>query len=117
MAISHGLISVFRGLRGRCPACGRGRLFAGYLKQAPACSQCGAATGAIEAEDGPPWLTVLVLGPMLAALTFTAARHEAWPLWARLAGLGGIAIGAVLILLPRIKGGLIGALWGMRAEG
>jgi uncharacterized protein (DUF983 family) len=35
----------------------------------------------------------------------------------RLAGIGGIAIGAVLILLPRIKGGLIGALWGMRAEG
>ena len=111
------LISVFRGLRGRCPECGKGRLFAGYLKQAPACSACGAATGEIAAEDGPPWLTVVMLGPLLAALTFIAARHEDWPLWIRLAGLGTFAVGAVLILLPRIKGGLIGALWGMRAEG
>jgi uncharacterized protein (DUF983 family) len=114
MAVSPSRIAALRGLRGRCPACGKGRLFAGYLKQALACTDCGAATGEIEAGDGPPWLTVLLLGPLLAALTFIAARHEAWPLWMRLAGLGSFAVGAVLILLPRIKGGLIGALWGMR---
>ncbi|MBK8197788.1 MAG: DUF983 domain-containing protein [Acidobacteria bacterium] len=116
MALAPSLVCVLRGLRGRCPDCGRGRLFAGYLKQAPACAVCGAKTGEIEAEDGPPWLTVLLLGPALAALTFISARHEAWPLWARLAGLGMIAIGAVLVLLPRIKGALIGALWGMRSK-
>ena len=75
---------------------------------------CGAATGGIEAGDGPPWLTVLLLGPLLSALTFSAARREDWPLWMRLAGFGTFAVGAVLIALPRIKGGLIGALWGMR---
>lgn len=116
MALSPALVSVLRGARGRCPECGRGKLFVRYLKQAEVCDVCGAKTGEIEAEDGPPWLTVLLLGPMLAALTFISARHEAWPLWARLAGLGAIAIGAVLILLPRIKGGLIGALWGMRGK-
>jgi len=116
MSVSPALISVFRGLRGRCPECGKGRLFAGYLKQAPACTACGAATGGIAADDGPPWLTVLLLGPLLAALTFIAARHEGWPLWIRLAGLGTFAVLAVLILLPRIKGGLIGVLWGMRAQ-
>ncbi len=116
MPASPALIAVMRGLRERCPSCGKGRLFAGYLKQAPACSACGAATGAIEAEDGPPWLTVLMLGPLLAALTFIAARHEAWPLWMRLVGLGAFAILAVLLMLPRIKGGLIGALWGMRTR-
>jgi uncharacterized protein (DUF983 family) len=116
MALSPALIAVLRGLRGRCPECGRGKLFARYLKQAPACEVCGAKTGEIEAEDGPPWLTVLLLGPLLAALTFISARHEDWPLWMRLAGLSAFAILAVLILLPRIKGGLIGALWGMRAK-
>ena len=90
-------------------------MFDGYLKQARACAACGAATGDIAPEDGPPWLTVLILGPLLAALTFIAARREAWPLWARLSGLGAFAVLAVLILLPRIKGGLFGALWGMRA--
>lgn len=114
MAIAPALTFVLRGLRGRCPACGRGKLFVGYLKQAPACTACGAETGQIAAEDGPPWLTVLMLGPLLAALTFIAARHEAWPLWMRLAGLGTFAILAVLVMLPRVKGGLIGVLWGMR---
>ncbi len=114
MAVSPSLIAALRGARGRCPACGKGRLFAGYLKQTGACAACGAATGEIEAEDGPPWLTVLLLGPLLAALTFIAARHETWPLWIRLAGLGTFAVAAVLMLLPRIKGGLIGVLWGMR---
>jgi uncharacterized protein (DUF983 family) len=117
MAVSPSLIAALRGLRGRCPACGRGRLFAGYLKQAPGCAACGAATGEIEAEDGPPWLTVLLLGPLLAALTFIAARHEDWPLWMRLGGLGAFAILAVVMLLPRIKGALIGVLWGMRDRG
>lgn len=116
MPVSPALMAVMRGLRGRCPDCGRGKLFAGYLKQAPACSMCGAKTGEIAAEDGPPWLTVLMLGPLLAALTFIAARQEAWPLWMRLAGLGAFAIGAVLVMLPRVKGGLIGALWGMRGK-
>lgn len=116
MASSFALRSVLRGARLRCPNCGKGKLFTGYLKQAPVCDVCGAATGEIAAEDGPPWLTVLVLGPLLAALTFIAARHEAWPLWARLSGLGAFAILAVVVMLPRVKGGLIGALWGMRAE-
>lgn len=80
------------------------------------CSACGAATGEIAAEDGPPWLTVLMLGPLLAALTFISARHEDWPLWIRLGGLGAFAILAVLLMLPRVKGGMIGALWGMRAR-
>jgi len=114
MPVSPSRIAALRGLRGRCPACGKGRLFAGYLKQAPACTDCGAATGEIAAEDGPPWLTVLMLGPLLAALTFIAAHREDWPLWMRLAGLGTFAVGAVLIALPRIKGGLIGMMWGMR---
>jgi len=113
MPVSPALIAVLRGFRGRCPACGKGPLFAGYLQQAPVCTACGAPTGEVAAEDGPPWLTVLLLGPVLAALTFISARQEAWPLWARLAGLGAFAVGAVLILLPRIKGGLIGVLWGM----
>lgn len=116
MPVSPALIAVMRGLRGRCPDCGRGKLFAGYLKQAPACTVCGAATREIAAEDGPPWLTVLMLGPLLAALTFITARHEGWPLSMRLGGLGAFAILAVLVMLPRVKGGLIGVLWRMRAR-
>lgn len=72
------------------------------------CPVCGARIGEIEAEDGPPWLTVLIPGPLLAA------RQEAWPLWITFPAPSLFAVAAVLLLLPRIKGAIIGARWGMR---
>ncbi|MEX1250213.1 MAG: DUF983 domain-containing protein [Hyphomonas sp.] len=116
MPVSPGLTAVLRGFRGRCPECGWGKLFARYLRQAPAYDVCGAKTGEIAAEDGPPGLTALMTCPLLAAATFIAARQGARPLWPRLAGLGTFAIPAVLVLLPRIKGRLIGALGGMQTR-
>ena len=107
---------VIRGLRHRCPQCGQGRLYARYLKQTATCSHCGARIGGIRAEDGPPWLTVLILGPFLAGLTFISARQESWPLWLTLPALSLLAIAAILILLPRIKGAIIGLLWSMGAQ-
>ncbi|MFN4024284.1 MAG: DUF983 domain-containing protein [Hyphomonas sp.] len=107
---------MLRGLRQRCPACGRGKLYARYLKQVTACTACGAPIGQIRAEDGPPWLTVLILGPFLAGLTFIAARQESWPLWLTFPALSLLAIGAVLALLPRVKGAIIGLLWSMGTQ-
>lgn len=104
---------LLRGLRHRCPECGRGKLYARYLKQVGQCAACGAPIGRIRAEDGPPWLTVLILGPFLAGMTFVSARQENWPIWLTLPALGAFAILAVLMLLPRIKGAIIGLLWAM----
>lgn len=72
--------------------------------------------GTIRAEDGPPWLTVLMLGPFLAGLTFITARQESWPLWLTIPALSLFAIAAVLAILPRIKGAIIGLLWSMGAH-
>lgn len=107
------LKSVVRGLSHRCPNCGRGKLYARYLKQVDVCSECGAPIGKIRAEDGPPWLTVLMLGPFLAGLTFISARQESWPVWIKLPALSAFAVFAVLMLLPRIKGAIIGLFWSM----
>jgi uncharacterized protein (DUF983 family) len=89
-------------------------LFDGYLKQAAACSRCGGPIGQIRAEDGPPWFTVLVLGPLLAPITFLVSMNDAVPLWLSLPALGLGAVGAVLLLLPRVKGAFIGLLWHMQ---
>jgi uncharacterized protein (DUF983 family) len=32
---------ILAGLQGCCPRCGKGKLFAGFLKLAPYCSRCG----------------------------------------------------------------------------
>lgn len=107
--------SIWRGVRHRCPACGQGRLFAAYLKPVSRCASCREDFSSIRAEDGPAWLTILLLGPVLVplALLLTEAGLSSFVLLPLL--VGGI-IGGVLLALPRVKGGFIGALWALKIE-
>ncbi len=50
------------GLRGRCPRCGEGRLFAGYLDLAPRCERCGLDYSFADAGDGPAVFVILIAG-------------------------------------------------------
>jgi uncharacterized protein (DUF983 family) len=50
------------GLGGKCPRCGRGKLFAGYLKLAPSCSSCGLDYGFADGGDGAAWFAMLITG-------------------------------------------------------
>ena len=54
--------SVFRGLAGRCPACGKGALFWRYLKINGRCEVCDADLARYPADDGPAYLTILLIG-------------------------------------------------------
>src|SRR3546814_11035119 len=49
-------------LRGRCPACGEGRMFARFLKPSPACRHFGQAGDASRADDFPAYIVILLLG-------------------------------------------------------
>lgn len=104
------LTACRRGLMQRCPSCGRGPLFAAYLKPVEICAVCGADFTGIRADDGPAWLTVLSLGPFMVPLAFWIALSS-WPALITYAGLAVLIIGAVLLWLPRMKGVFIGALY------
>ena len=54
--------SVFRGLAGRCPACGKGPLFWRYLKVNGRCESCDTDLARYPADDGPAYLTILLIG-------------------------------------------------------
>tara|TARA_R110002073_G_scaffold38749_4_gene110929 strand:- start:3143 stop:3514 length:372 start_codon:yes stop_codon:yes gene_type:complete len=100
-----------RTIRGRCPRCGQGRIFDGYIKQAATCSVCGEPVGEIRADDGPSWLTILMTGPLVMPVVFLLLTATRLPSWAAmgLAFVFGTII--VLLLLPRVKGAFIGVLW------
>jgi uncharacterized protein (DUF983 family) len=51
-----------RGCAGRCPACGEGRLFSGFLRVASECNHCHAPLGSVRADDAPPYFTILIVG-------------------------------------------------------
>src|SRR3546814_4367158 len=60
--------SMARGLRGRCPACGEGRLMRRYLKATPACGHCREGYAHLRADDMPPWLTIIIVGHIVVPL-------------------------------------------------
>jgi uncharacterized protein (DUF983 family) len=109
--------AVFRGLRYRCPNCGRGRLFRSYLKPVETCQDCAENLGRIRADDGPAWLTVLVTGHVTVGAALTVEMVHPIPVVASMAIFGGLTLAMALALLPRAKGVFIGAIWAMNATG
>jgi uncharacterized protein (DUF983 family) len=66
-------LPIGRGLRGRCPACGKGRLFQGFLALRPACENCGLDFAFADAGDGPAVFVILIGG---AIVVFAALMTE-----------------------------------------
>ena len=109
--------AMLRGWRRRCPNCGAGPMFRGYLKVREACPVCGQELHHHRADDGPAYLTILIVGHLLApALMFTFVKFRPEPM----VMITGFTIGTValsLFLLPRLKGALVGLQWANRMHG
>ena len=107
--------AVARALMGRCPACGKGKLMKGYLKQVENCSACGESFGQIRADDAAPWATIIVVGHIFLPLAFMV--ELGLPVWAE-ATVWSLAFAALsLAILPKAKAMFIGILWHTRAPG
>jgi uncharacterized protein (DUF983 family) len=109
--------AMMRGFRCRCPHCGEGHLFEGYLKVTDRCAVCREELFHHRADDGPAYLTILVVGHLMAPLihiVFTQFRPE--PLvMATIFTVGCVALS--LYLLPRLKGVVVGIQWSRRMHG
>ncbi len=109
--------ALLRGWRRRCPNCGEGRLLSGYLKVNDACANCDQPFHHHRADDGPAYLTIVVVGHLMAPLihlAFTTFRPEPLVL-ASTFTVGCVALS--LFLLPRMKGGMIAFQWSRRMHG
>ncbi|MEZ5666772.1 MAG: DUF983 domain-containing protein [Alphaproteobacteria bacterium] len=106
-----------RGLRRRCPACGRGRLFAGYLRVAAQCTECGEPCGRIRADDIPAYMTVLLVGHIVVPALLLVYQNFKPDMWASMLFWPTLTLGLTLALLPRIKGGTVGVMWALRLRG
>lgn len=107
-------LGIKRGLKGCCPNCGEGKLFARYLKVEPACEACGHDLSQYRADDGPAYLTILIVGHLLVAPAFFFPIVWETSPWISVPLALALLTGVVLALLPRIKGGFIGLLWANR---
>jgi uncharacterized protein (DUF983 family) len=69
------------GLRCRCPACGKGRLYNGLLTVAPKCESCGLDLSAHDSGDGPAVFVIFILGIIIVAGAFALEMAFQPPLW------------------------------------
>jgi uncharacterized protein (DUF983 family) len=101
--------------RGRCPRCGEGRLFAGFLKLRPSCSECGLDYGFADSGDGPAVFVILIVGIVVIGLALWLEVTAAPPIWVHLILWLPLTVLLSLPLMRLIKGMLIGQQFRTRA--
>ncbi|MCY6381659.1 DUF983 domain-containing protein [Hoeflea prorocentri] len=95
------------GFNGRCPRCGEGRLFSGYLQLAQSCSVCGLDYDFADAGDGPAVFVILLIGFLVVGLALWLEVSYGPPLWLHLLVWIPLSLALCLWLLRALKGVLI----------
>lgn len=104
------------GLRGRCPNCGEGPLFEGFLRVSPTCGACGFDLARADSGDGPAVFITLIAGFLVAfAALFTEFTLHP-PVWVHLVVWLPLTVVVCLALLRPMKGLMLAAQFANRAS-
>jgi uncharacterized protein (DUF983 family) len=104
------------GMGGRCPRCGDGKLFKGFLAVAPSCDLCGLDYGFADSGDGPAVFVMLIAGFIVVggALWFDFTYEP--PMWVHLVVTLPLGALVCLAILRPLKGVLIALQYRNKAE-
>lgn len=104
------------GLLGKCPRCGEGKLFDGFLELAPGCDQCGLDYRFADAGDGPAVFVILLAGFLVLGLALWVELTYEPPFWLHLVIFLPLTIIVCLGLLRPLKGLMVAAQYHHKAE-
>lgn len=96
--------SLATGLRGRCPRCGEGHLFTGFLTVKPRCSACGLDFAFADSGDGPAVFVILFAGFLICAMALVVEVRYSPPFWVHAVIFGPLVLVVCLGLLRPMKG-------------
>ena len=95
------------GVTGRCPRCGGGKLFDGFLELAPRCEACGLDYGFADAGDGPAVIVTLLAGFIVVGAALVVEVKYEPPMWLHLTIFLPLTLVVCLGLLRPLKGILV----------
>jgi len=98
---------ILTGLLCRCPRCGEGRLFAGYLKLVPQCEKCGLDLAFADSGDGPAVFVIFLVAPLVLVMALILGAVATVPPWMHLVIWIPVTVFLSLALLPPFKGVLV----------
>lgn len=106
------------GLCGKCPRCGRGALFDGYLRLHKACPSCGLDYAKADSGDGPAVFVIFIAGFFAVAAAFIALFVFFAPMLLAFGFSVAVAAALIFLLLRPMKATMIALqYWNKAAEG
>lgn len=117
-AVRNGLVkSMATGFLGRCPHCGKGRIFGRFLKVRPECESCGLEMHHHRADDLPPYIVIFIVGHIVGyALLKTETEYDV-PLWFQLSVWPLVTLVMAMLLLQPVKGAVVGLQYALGMHG
>jgi uncharacterized protein (DUF983 family) len=98
---------ILAGLAGRCPRCGKGRMFAGFLGLKPTCEACGLDYAFADAGDGPAVFVILFAGFVVVGAALVTEVLYQPPIWVHVALWLPLVLITTILPLRLMKGVLI----------
>jgi len=108
--------TILAGLRCRCPRCGQGKLFKGFLTLAPNCDRCGLDYGFADPADGPAFFVMSGVGMAVIAIWAWTAVAFSPPIWLQFATVFPALIAGCLLSLRPVKAWLVAEQYVHKAE-
>ena len=109
--------AIKRGMRGRCPNCGEGKLFKAFLKVNDECPHCHQDLSHHRADDLPAYLVIIIVGHILVPIFLWIETNYSPAVALQLAFYLPITLIASLALLQPVKGAVVGLQWAFRMHG
>lgn len=109
--------AMWNGWRLRCPSCGERTLYRAFLKVADACPHCGCELHHHRADDAPPYFTIFIVGHIVVPGALWLERWQQPETWVHWLVWIPMILVLILLLLPRVKGALVGLQWAFRMHG
>ena len=109
--------AMWRGLRRRCPNCGIGSVFKSFVKIADRCEHCGEALYHHRADDAPPYFTIMIVGHIIVPAVLIVERLWRPDLIVHFFLWLPATLLLTLLLMPSVKGAIVGLQWALRMHG
>ncbi|MCX5480997.1 DUF983 domain-containing protein [Kaistia geumhonensis] len=109
--------AMARGFACRCPQCGKGRMFTGYLTVVDRCEACGEDLSHQRADDAPPYFTIVAVGHIIVPLILIVETAFHLSNFTHLAIWLPLTLILTLALLRPIKGAVVGLQWALYMHG
>ncbi|AZO13210.1 MULTISPECIES: DUF983 domain-containing protein [unclassified Mesorhizobium] len=106
-----------RGMLGRCPHCGKGKLFRGFAKTLDVCEVCGEELHHHRADDLPAYLVIVIVGHIVVGGFMGVEATSTLTMWQHVLIWVPMTILLAVALLQPVKGAVIGLQWALYMHG